>query len=171
MKYKGLILLAVIIIATVALFMGPDKKEFDTIAAVGSPAPQFELMDSTGRLWKLSDLKGEAVLINFWATWCVTCKAEMPYKAVLSENMKGRPIKLFGVLFRDDPANLQSYYAKNNVTFATLIDPANSMAKLYGITGVPESFLIDKEGILRERFVGPQEWGNTETMSAINKWL
>lgn len=171
MKYKGLILLAVVIVATVALFMGPDNKEFDSIAAVGSPAPEFELMDSTGKVWKLSDLKGKAVLINFWATWCVTCKAEMTYKAKLSEIMSDRPIQMFGVLFRDDPANLKSYYEKHRVTFITLIDPVNAMSKLYGITGVPESFLIDKEGILRERFVGPKEWGDEETLSVINKWL
>lgn len=171
MKYKGLILVAVLIVAALALLMSPENKKFDQIVAVGKPAPQFELMDSSGKMWKLSDLKGQAVLINFWATWCVTCKAEMNHKAVLSGIMKGRPIQMFGVLFRDDPANLESYYSRNNVTFATLIDPSNSMSKLYGITGVPETFLIDKEGILRERFVGPQEWGNKETLAAIEKWL
>ncbi|MBI4825175.1 MAG: TlpA family protein disulfide reductase [Nitrospirae bacterium] len=171
MKYKGLILAAVLIIAAAALFMSPENKKFDSIVAVGKPAPQFELMDSSGRMWRLSDLKGRAVLINFWATWCVTCKAEMTHKAMLSEIMNGRPIQMFGVLFRDDPANLESYYSRNKVTFTTLIDPSNSMAKLYGITGVPETFLIDKEGILRERFVGPQEWGNKETLAAIEKWL
>ncbi|MDO8282116.1 MAG: TlpA disulfide reductase family protein [Thermodesulfovibrionia bacterium] len=171
MKYKGLILAAVLVGAALMLLMSPENKKFDQIVAVGKPAPQFELMDSSGKMWKLSDLKGQVVLINFWATWCVTCKAEMNHKARLSEIMRGKPIQMFGVLYRDDPANLESYYANNNVTFATLIDPANSMSKLYGITGVPETFLIDKEGILRERFVGPQEWGNKETLATIEKWL
>lgn len=171
MKYKGLILVAVLVVAALMLLMSPENKKFDQIVAVGKPAPQFELMDSAGKIWKLSDLKGQVVLINFWATWCVTCKAEMPHKARLSEIMNGKPIKMFGVLYRDDPSNLESYYAKNRVTFTTLIDPDNSMSKLYGITGVPETFLIDKEGILRERFVGPKEWGDQETLPAIEKWL
>ncbi|MBI4842717.1 MAG: TlpA family protein disulfide reductase [Nitrospirae bacterium] len=171
MKYKGFILLAVMIVAAAALYMSPENKKFEEIAAVGSPAPHFELRDSNGKAWNLSELKGKAVLISFWATWCVTCKAEMPYKAQLSETLKGSPIVMFGILYRDDPANLPSYYSKNRVTFTTLIDEGNSLAKLYGITGVPESFLIDKEGILRERFVGPKEWGDEETMKAIQKWL
>jgi peroxiredoxin len=171
MKYKGLILMAVMAVATAALFMSPEKKEFSEIAVVGEPAPQFELMDETGKLWRLSDLKGKAVFINFWATWCTTCKAEMPHKARLSEMMKDRPLQMFGVLFRDDPSNLPAYFKKNVVTSPTLIDPGNAMAKLYGITGVPESFLIDKEGILRERFVGPREWGDEETTAIIEKYL
>lgn len=171
MKYKGLILLAIMIVAAAAFFMSQENKKFEEIAVVGEPAPRFELMDSKENLWKLSDLKGKVVFINFWATWCVTCKAEMADKARLTEMMKDRPFQMLGVLFRDDPANLGPYYKKINVTAPTLIDPGNSMAKLYGITGVPESFLIDKEGILRERFVGPREWGDEETTAIIEKWL
>jgi cytochrome c biogenesis protein CcmG/thiol:disulfide interchange protein DsbE len=171
MKYKGLILMAVMIVAAAALFMSPEKSDISAIAVVGSPAPDFELMDETGKLWKLADLKGKAVFINFWATWCTTCKAEMTHKATMSKTLKDRPIQMFGVLFRDDPSKLAAYFKKNVVTSPTLIDPGNAMSKLYGITGVPESFLIDKEGILRERFVGPKEWGNEETMTAIEKWL
>jgi thiol-disulfide isomerase/thioredoxin len=171
MKYKGFILLAVMIVAAAALFMSPDNKEFDEIAVVGNPAPQFELMDETGKLWNLSELRGKAVFINFWATWCTTCKAEMPHKAALKEKMQGRPLQMFGVLFRDDPANLAGYFKKIKVASPTLIDPGNSMSKLYGISGVPESFLIDKEGIWRERFGGPKEWGDESTTAIIEKWL
>ncbi len=171
MKYKGLILLAVMVVAAVAVFMSPQNKKFDEIAVVGSPAPQFELMDDTGKLWRLSDLKGKTVFINFWATWCTTCKAEMKDKARLSEMMQGRPFQMLGMLFRDDPANLAEYYTRINVTSPTLIDFGNAMSKLYGISGVPESFLIDKDGILRERFVGPKTWGDEATMAAIEKWM
>jgi cytochrome c biogenesis protein CcmG/thiol:disulfide interchange protein DsbE len=171
MKYKGFILLAVMIVAAAALFMSPENKEFNEIAVVGNPAPQFELFDSKGKLWNLSELKGKVVFINFWATWCTTCKAEMKHKARLTEMMKDRPFQMLGMLFRDDPANLVDYYKKIKVTAPTLIDPGNSMAKLYGISGVPESFLIDKEGILRERFVGPKEWGDEETTTVFEKYL
>ncbi|GBE04658.1 thiol-disulfide oxidoreductase ResA [bacterium BMS3Abin10] len=171
MKYKGPILVILIIIAVAALIFLPERHLYMEIAEVNSPAPDFELSDSNGKIWKLSDLRGKVVFINFWATWCTTCKGEMPYKEALYEKMKDKPFQMFGVLFRDDPANLVSYFKKHKVSFPTLISPGNEMARLYGITGVPETFIIDKEGIIREKLVGPRDWGNEETMAMIEKWL
>jgi peroxiredoxin len=171
MKYKGLILLILIGIAVAALIFLPEEKKYKEVAAVGKPAPEFELEDSNGNLWKLPDLKGKVVFMNFWATWCTTCKAEMPYKERLYEKMQGRPFQMLGVLFRDDPKNLIPYFQRQKVSPPTLISPDNEMAKLYGITGVPETFIIDKKGIVREKIVGPKEWDSPETMVLIEKWL
>lgn len=171
MKHKSVILIIIIAIAAAAIFLSPGKKSYKTIIAVGSPAPEFELRDSTGRPWKLSDLKGKVVFINFWATWCTTCKSETPHKAILYNTMQGKPFQMLGVLYRDDPKNLPGYFMRNPVSAPTLIDPANVMAKSYGITGVPETFILDKEGILRERVIGPREWSSPESMALIEKWL
>ena len=95
----------------------------------------------------------------------------MADKAKLYNMMQGEPFQMLGVLFRDDPKNLPDYLKKIDVSAPTLIDPDNDLAKLYGITGVPETFILDKEGILRERIVGPREWGDTETVALIKKWL
>lgn len=171
MKHKSIILIIVIAVAAAAIFLTPEEKSYKTIMSVGSPAPDFELRDSTGKLWKLSDLKGKVVFINFWATWCTTCKAEAPQKTTLFNAMQGKPFQMLGVLYRDSPDNLPSYYRQFNVSAPTLIDPDNEMAKLYGITGVPESFILDKEGILRERLIGPKEWSSPENMALIEKWL
>lgn len=171
MKHKSIILIIVIAVAAAAIFLIPQEKSYKTIMAVGTPAPDFELRDSTGKLWKLSDLKGKVVFINFWATWCTTCKAEAPHKTTLFNVMQGKPFQMLGVLYRDSPGNLPSYVRQYNVMNPTLIDPDNSMAKLYGITGVPETFILDKEGILRERLIGPQEWSGNEKMALIEKWL
>ncbi|MDH4029141.1 MAG: redoxin domain-containing protein, partial [Nitrospirota bacterium] len=75
MKYKGPVLVILIAIGIAALFLLPEKKVYEEVAAIGSPAPDFEYADSEGRIWKLSDLRGKVVFINFWATWCATCKA------------------------------------------------------------------------------------------------
>jgi peroxiredoxin len=171
MKHKSIILIVVIALAAAAIFLSPGKKSYKTIIAVGSPAPEFELRDSTDRLWKLSDLKGKVVFINFWATWCTTCKSEAPHKTTLFNTMQGKPFQMLGVLYRDSPNNLPSYVRQYNVMTPTLIDPDNAMAKLYGITGVPETFILDKEGVLRERVVGPKEWSSPEGMALIEKWL
>ncbi|MBI5407816.1 MAG: TlpA family protein disulfide reductase [Nitrospirae bacterium] len=172
MKYKGLILLIVMLVSLAALLLsGPGGKKYDEIAAVGKPAPALELRDERGSPWKLSDLKGKVVFLNFWATWCTTCKAEAPYKEALSRKMQGKPFQMLGVLFRDDPANLSSYYRMQPFSFPTLISPENEAAKLFGITGVPETFIIDKNGVVREKFVGPREWSSAENIAMLEKYL
>lgn len=174
MKNKGPVIIIIVAIAIAFIVIAnksTDVKKYDIVAQVGKPAPEFDYPDSTGKIWKLADLKGKVVYINFWATWCTTCEAEMPSKAALSELMKDRPFQMLGMLFRDDPANLPEYYRTHTVTAPTLISPDNEAAKKYGITGVPETFIIDKEGIIREKVVGPRVWDADEQIAMIEKWL
>jgi peroxiredoxin len=171
MKNRGVIMAVIIAIALMAVFFLPNKKSYRTLAVVGKPVQDFTLNDSAGKSWKLSDLKGKVVFINFWATWCVTCKAEQADKTKLYKMMQGKPFQMLGVLFRDDPKNLPGYIKKIKVSAPTLVDPKNDLSQLYGITGVPETFILDKEGILRERLVGPQAWGDTDMVALIEKWL
>jgi cytochrome c biogenesis protein CcmG/thiol:disulfide interchange protein DsbE len=170
-KYKGLILVIVIAACLAVLFLLPKEKRYEEIAAVGKPAPAFELNDAEGHLWKVSDLKGKVVFLNFWATWCASCKSEAPSKEALFQKMKGRQFQMLGILYRDDPGNLPAYYKLHNLSFPALISPGNEAAKLYGITGVPETFIIDKNGIVREKIVGPLEWTAPENLAMIEKYL
>jgi len=171
MKHKGLILIAIVAVCAAALFLMPGTKSYKEIASVGKPAPDFEYPDANGKIWRLSDLKGKVVFLNFWATWCTTCKGEMPHKEALYQKMKDEPFQMLGILFRDDPGNLKSYYKSQKVSLPTLISPDNDSAKMYGITGVPETFIIDKEGIVREKVVGPREWDDDEMVALIRKYL
>ncbi len=171
MNYKGPIIIIIIAIGATLLFLLPETKTYEEVASVGKPAPEFEYPDSTGKIWKLSDLRWKVVFMNFWATWCTTCEAEMSSKEALRTKMEGRPLQMFGMLFRDDPANLPEYYKTHNITLPTLISPENEAAKKYGITGVPETFIIDKEGIVREKLVGPRVWDAEEQIALIEKWL
>jgi peroxiredoxin len=170
-KYKGLILVIVIAICLAVFVLLPKEKIYEEIAAVGKPAPAVELKDADGNLWKLSDLRGKVVFLNFWATWCTTCKSEMPHKEKLFQKMQGRPFQMLGILFRDSPSNLPAYKMKLPVSAPTLIGNDNEAAKLYGITGVPETFIIDKNGIVREKIVGPLEWSKPENLAIIEKYL
>ena len=171
MKHKGIILIIIIVACLAALFLMPETKTYEKIASIGQLAPEFEYPDSTGKLWKLSNLRGKVVFINFWATWCTTCKAEMPHKEALFEKLKDEPFQMLGMLFRDDPANLADYSKTQKVSPPTLISPNNESAKIFGITGVPETFIIDKEGIVREKIVGAREWDVDGTIELITKWL
>jgi len=171
MNYKGLIIIILIAVGIGLLVFLPEKKMYKEIAEVGSPAPEFELEDSNGNTWKLSDLKGKVVFVNFWATWCATCKSEMPSKNMLFQKMQGRPFQMLGILFRDNPRNLSLYLERQPVSAPTLIDDVGEVARIYGITGVPETFIIDKNGILRKKIVGPLEWDSPENIAIIEKWL
>jgi len=171
-KHKGLILVIVIAVCLAAvLLFRPGGMKYEEIAAVGKPAPAFELKDASGNLWNLSDLRGKVVFINFWATWCTTCKAEAQSKEALFQKMRGKQFQMLGILFRDDPGNLPAYYRVHNLSFPSLISPGNEAAKSYGITGVPETFIIDKNGIVREKIVGPLEWSKPENIKMIEKYL
>ena len=171
MKNKGPVLIIIIVISAAALFFLPEKKEYSRIAEVGKAAPLFEYQDSKGKTWKLADFKGKVVYVNFWATWCTTCESEMPSKEALRKKMEGRPFQMFGMLFRDDPANLIPYFQTHEVNLPTLISPGNEAARIYGITGVPETFIIDKDGIVREKLVGARVWDSPENLAMIEKYL
>jgi len=171
MKYKAPVLIIILALAVAALIFIPNEKAYESIAEVGKPAPAFALPDADGKIWKLSDLKGQVVFVNFWATWCVTCKSEMPSKEALYKKMQGKPFQMLGMLFRDDPANLPAYKLEQPVSPPTLISYKNESAKLFGITGVPETFIIDKEGIIREKLVGPRDWMSDDTIAMFEKYL
>ena len=171
MKYKGPLLIIIIAIGVALIFLLPETKTYKEVASVGKLVPDFEYADSDGKIWKIADLRGKVVYINFWATWCTTCEAEMPSKEALRIKMQGKPFQMLGMLFKDDPANLISYKQTHTVNVPTLISPDNDSAKKFGITGVPETFIIDKEGIVREKLVGPREWDSEENTAIIEKWL
>lgn len=171
MKHKGVILVIIIAVCAAALLLIPETKKYETVVSVGNPAPDFAYPAYNGKIWKLSDLRGNVVFINFWATWCTTCKAEMPHKEALIKKMQGKPFQMLGILFRDDPENLEDYYKTQEVSAPTLISPDNEAAKVFGITGVPETFIIDKDGIVRDKIVGPREWDEPETVAMIEKWM
>jgi peroxiredoxin len=170
-RYKGIILVVIIAIGLSVMLFLPERMSYKEIATIGSPAPDFELRDADGNLWRLSSLRGKVVFINFWATWCTVCRSEMPYKESLYEKMKDKPFQMLGILFRDEPRNLIPYLRHVKVSIPTLISPDDEVAALYGITGVPETFIVDKNGIIREKVVGPREWDSPENVRLIEKWL
>ena len=116
------------------------------------PAPDLELEDLAGKVHKLSD-QDKPVVLNFWATWCVPCKAEHP---VLLQNASLYPdVQFFGVLCGDNPAKAQAYLNSAGSNYPTLMDPSGATAAAYGVTGVPETFFIDADQVIRFRHNGP----------------
>lgn len=138
------------------------------IATIGSTVPNFELVDINKNKVKLSDMKGSVVFINFWATWCVSCIEEMPSLERLFRNLSGNSqFKMVTILYKDDGLRAFSYMRQNGYTLPVYLNPDGSAAKNFGITGVPETFIIDKKGILRDKVIGPAEWDSPNVIQAF----
>ena len=173
MKNKGVVLLIVFIAGLLAVVAMLSKSHEVPVkkAAVGLSAPAFQLTDTEGRTWDLSSLKGKVVLLNFWASWCDSCKEENPSLQALVNSEKGNERFVFAsVLYKDEPSTAIEYMKKNGIDFPLLIDNKN-ISSAYGLTGVPETFIIDKKGIVREKIIGPIKWDTPEIRAAIDKLI
>jgi cytochrome c biogenesis protein CcmG, thiol:disulfide interchange protein DsbE len=141
------------------------------MAEIGQPAPGFKLVDTNGTTWNLEDLKGKVVFLNFWATWCPPCRQELPSMQRVHATMPADTFVMLTILSNDDPAIASSLAAKIGATFPILIDPKNKAAQAYGLTGVPETYIIDKQGMLREKFIGAIQWDSAESLQMLQKYI
>ena len=123
-------------------------------AEVGQAAPDFSLLDINGKPVNLSGLRGQTILINFWATWCLPCRREMPdiEDAFLERQSSG--FMVLGVNLQEGTKPAREFAEKYSVTFPILLDTKGEVAKAYRLTGLPESWIVDSDGILREHKIG-----------------
>lgn len=118
-------------------------------AMTGKQVPAFRLTDLDGNTVQVDALKGKPVVLNFWSTWCVPCKQEHP---VLLEAAKLYPeVQFFGVIYQDEPEPIRQYLARNGTAYPHLIDPGSRTAINMGVAGVPETYFIDRNGIIQNK--------------------
>jgi cytochrome c biogenesis protein CcmG/thiol:disulfide interchange protein DsbE len=141
------------------------------VASVGKPAPDFDTVDLKGNVWSLSKLKGQVVFINFWATWCSPCREEMPSMQKLYAMLPKDKFTMIALFNKDNPADVKNFVTKLGITMPILSDEYNFAGTKYGLTGVPETFIIDKQGIIREKFIGPAEWDSPENVAMLMKYI
>ena len=121
---------------------------------VGSPAPEIVLKDLQGQEVKLSDLRGKIVLLNFWATWCKPCKEEMPAMQASYDKLRDQGFVVLAVNELEDTNKVIEHIRTHGHTFLVVMDHDNRVANRYGVVGLPASFLIDRQGIVREHIFG-----------------
>ncbi|MCI5149163.1 MAG: TlpA family protein disulfide reductase [Candidatus Electrothrix sp. MAN1_4] len=137
----------------------------------GNLAPDFTLTDLEGRTWTLSALKGQVVFINFWATWCPPCISEMPSMQNLYDTLPKDQFKMLAVLYSDEADNAKDFSEKLDITLPILVDKGNRTGMQYGLTGVPETFILDKQGVIRETHKGPAEWDSAEVIHMLRGYI
>jgi len=121
---------------------------------VGSPAPEIALKDLQGQEVGLSDLHGKIVLLNFWATWCKPCKEEMPAMQAAYDKLRSEGLVVLAVNELEDAGKVAEHIRTHGHTFLVVMDHDNRVANRYGVVGLPASFLIDRQGIVREHVFG-----------------
>ena len=120
----------------------------------GSQARDFSLHNLAGEKVSLSDYKGKVVLINFWATWCPPCRAEIPDLEAAYREHQDDDFVVLGVSIEDPPETVQAFVAEYGVTYPVLLDSEGEMVRVYRAAGLPTSVFVDPQGVIRIRHVG-----------------
>ena len=123
-------------------------------ALLGKPAPAFRLRGLDGGQVDSAALRGDAVVVNFWASWCVPCAEEAPELEAFSWRVRGRGVRLVGIVYNDDRAAAAAFRDRFGLTFAQATDPGGRAAIDFGVFGVPETYVINRDGIVLAKLLG-----------------
>ena len=134
---------------------------------VGSTAKEFTLRDSDHEV-SLNQFRGQVVIVNFWATWCPPCTEELPSLMDMQNRMRARGVVVVGVSIDIDGDAYHRFLKQRSVNFITVRDPEQKVASMYGTTGWPESYIVDRKGVLRRKIVGPINWDSPDVMQFLS---
>ena len=162
--------LAILVFAFGMVWLQSSKYE---PLVVGMTAPNFSLPDLQGKTQRLTDYRGKVVFLNFWATWCKPCKEEMPSMQVLWENLKSRDFVMLAVSMDrvTTTKDIPSFVESLKLSFPILTDSWGQTDMRYKLMGVPETYIIDQNGVLREKVIGPRDWTRRESIETIVRML
>jgi peroxiredoxin len=166
----GLVVSGLAVGTTLLTRYGPDVEQI----AVGRRAPDFHAIDlATGDSVSLREHYGGAVtLVNVWATWCVPCRVEMPAMEKLYDSMAPHGFKIAAVSIDEGPSeDVRSFGQELGLTFDLLQDRSTKVQKIYQTTGVPESFLLNREGVIVKRVIGAHDWSSPVNRALIDRLL
>jgi len=121
---------------------------------VGKLAPDFQLPGLDGQMVSLGDFRGKAVLLNFWATWCGPCRAEMPFLQQVHEERSGEGVVILAVNIGESQSEVEEFMKNFGLSFLMLLDADEEVARQYNIRAIPTTFFIDKDGVIQDLKIG-----------------
>lgn len=140
-------------------------------AVEGAAAPDFTVKDMEGKDVTLSSLKGSVVLVNFWATWCPPCKEEIPSMIKLNKAMSGKAFRMLAISIDEGGKEAVDSFFKGSKDLPCYLDTDAKTSQLYGTTGVPETFIVDKQGVIQKKIVGGMDWSAPDVISYLDELL
>ncbi len=139
------------------LLAGCDRG--DHPGRIGKAAPQFVVTDGVQTI-DLSKLRGKVVVLNLWATWCTPCIEELPSLLAMQKQLPG--VTVVAVSLDEDDEVYRRFLTQHGITFATVRDPSGRVNAMYGTAQIPETYVIDRQGVLLRKFVSAQNWTSPE---------
>ncbi|HZW97182.1 MAG TPA: TlpA disulfide reductase family protein [Candidatus Eremiobacteraceae bacterium] len=135
---------------------------------IGMAAPDFTVRDSS-RTVTLSQFKGQVVVLNFWATWCPPCIEEMPSLVQMQQRMKDKGVTVLAVSVDVDNSSYQRFLRDHGVNLLSVRDADQKSNSLYGTFKFPETYVIDRNGVVRRKFIGPVDWTEPDVIEYLGK--
>jgi len=135
------------------------------------PAPDFSLENLQGKMVDMRHHRGQVTLINFWATWCPNCRKESPCFEKLCTQYSAKGLILFRINSKESRETVEKYLEKESLNVPVLLDKTGKVGRLFGLWAHPTSYLIDRQGMVRYRAVGPVDWTGPEALSVIDQLL
>ncbi|MBA0915250.1 MAG: TlpA disulfide reductase family protein [Nitrospiraceae bacterium] len=168
----AILLVGAVILAAVFGIVWMQSAKYELLA-VGKQAPDFVLTDLNDKPQRLSEFRGKVVFLNFWATWCKPCREEMPSMEVLHKNFEKDGLVILAVSIDrvTTTKDIPPFTKGMNLTFPVLIDSWGKTDKPYKRMGVPETFIIDRDGVIREIVIGPRDWTRLDSLEILTKLL
>lgn len=150
-----------------------NSGESEAPVAAGSQAANFTLEKLDGTTVSLASLRGKVVFLNVWATWCEPCREEMPSMETLYDDFKNNKDFVMLAASQDTKgrAAVAPYVAKNGYRFTILLDPENKISETYDVSGVPETFIIDRKGQIVAHHMGAFDWSRPDVRDALQQLL
>lgn len=173
------ILFLIVLIAVVALAVagyvvkgGKTEKTEKKIITTGDQAPDFRLPSLDGHTVGLADLRGKIVMVHFWATWCPPCVEELPTLVKLYEELKGGDFEMLAVSVDEGgAAAVNSFLQKNRLVLPVLLDPGAPVSHSYGTYKFPETYIVDRQGIVLHKVIGPADWRDPAALQFIRNLI
>lgn len=134
-----------------------------------SAAHEFTAQTLDGQTVQLSQLRGQVVFLNFWATWCVPCKREMPAMERVHQALQGQPFRMLAVNLQEGPDAIRTFVDELGLTFDIVLDPVGEITREYRVNNLPLTYLIDKQGMIVARAIGERPWDEDAYLDYMRK--
>jgi cytochrome c biogenesis protein CcmG/thiol:disulfide interchange protein DsbE len=172
---KQMVLLIVLVLFAALFLIGyvaKDRQAGRKIVANGDQAPEFRLQAMDGSSVNLSDFRGKVVMVHFWATWCPPCVEELPTLDKLYRTVVDKDFQLLAVSVDEGGAPaVAAFLKKNGLNLPVLLDPDRTIAGLYGTYKFPETYIVDRQGVVRYKVIGPRDWSDPANVKLVRDAL
>lgn len=160
-----------IVLLAVALVWVVSGTLQDRVVNAGDTAPDFKIVGNDGRTYTRADFGGKVLVLNFWASWCAPCVQEAPSLQAFGEEMRRNGVVVLGVSIDTNEKRYKQFLDRFHVTFPTARDPEANLSSSYGTFQIPETYVIDRTGKVREKIISNQNWMDPAFVGRVKAML